>query len=514
MKQIMKKILIITASLVGLLSACSKQLDIDPEGTMTREQLQEIIKTKPATVLEPMVTSMISQVNGFVPQNSVDSRNFLVANLLLNLKGNDMVLAHANGGWLVSDYQMLNYREENQGRTGLYWSMFYKWIFYANQILDLIPPDFDPSQVTDVNKLIMQYKAAALTMRAMSYTYLLWLYQDDYRHGGDAKAGVPLYTTVGGEEDRAPAKEVWKQVLADAEEAVSLYKNSGLSNTASKTDFDASVASVVLARAALTTGDWDKAITAAAYVMQEYPTLLNEAQYTTAGMSNISLPETIFGYDFSTATGKGTSSFPGWANIKGEGGYGGSQGSWLAIDQRLYDQIAATDYRKKNFVATDFVEYKYASSQLPEKHYKYYSYKFAAPPIDANTPNYNQDDIYMRTSEMILTKAEAEARAGQEADAQNTLYILAHERDPGYTKSTSTGDALLQEIRLQRRIELWGESGFEYFDNKRWNIGVNRTGSANHTNQLIVAPGKLFTLQIPLSVELNYNPKITEQNPL
>lgn len=510
----MKKIIIITGSLITLFCSCSKSLDIDPEGTMTREQLQEIVKTKPATVLEPMVTSMLSQVNGFVPLNSVDSRNFLVCNLLLSLKGNDMVLAHTNGGWLVSDYQMLNYREENQSRTALYWTMFYKWIFYANQVLDLIPADFDPSQVTEVNKLIMKYKAAALTMRALSYTYLMWLYQDDYLHGGDAKPGVPLYTTVGGEEDRAPAKEVWKQVLTDAAEAVELFKTSGLSNKASKTDFDASVASVVLARAALTTGDWNKAITAADYVIQEYPTLMNETEYTTAGMSNINLPETIFGYDFSAATGKGTSSFPGWMNIKGEGGYGGSQGSWLAIDQRLYDQIANTDYRKKNFVAADYVEYKYASSQLPEKHYKYYSYKFAAPPVDANTPNYNQDDIYMRTSEMILAKAEAEARAGQDGNARQTLYLLAHQRDPAYVKTASTGDALLREIQLQRRIELWGEAGFEFFDNKRWNIGVNRAGSANHTNQLVIPAGKLFTLQIPLSVELNYNPMITQQNPL
>lgn len=510
----MKKIIIITGSILGIFSSCSKKLNIDPEGTMTREQLQEIVKTKPATVLEPMVTSMVSQLNGLSPVNSVDSRNFLVCNLLLSLKGNDMVQATAAGGWMTNDYQMLNYREEDQARTAIYWGMYYKYIFYANQILDIIPPGFDPSQATEVNKLIMKYKAAALTMRAMSYTYLMWMYQDDYMHGGKDKAGVPLYTTVGGEEDRAPAQEVWKQIITDATDAIDLFKKSGLANSSSKTDIDASVASVVLARAALTTGDWQKAIDAAQYVITEYPTLINEAQYTTAGMSNITLPETIFGYDFSSATGKGNSSFPGWMNIKGDGGYGGSQAGWLAIDQRLYDQIAATDYRKKNFVGDDFVEYKYPSFAQPVKHYKYYNYKFAAPPIDGNTPAYNQDDIYMRTSEIILTKAEAEARAGQDGNAQTTLYSLAHERDPSYVKSTSTGDALLKEIQLQRRIELWGECGFEFFDNKRWGIGVDRNGSANHTNTLAVAPGKLFTLQIPLTIELNYNPKITEQNPL
>ena len=510
----MKKLIIITGSILMIFSSCSKNLDIDPEGTMTREQLQEIVKTKPATVLEPMVTSMVSQLNGLSFVNSVDTRNFAVINLLLNLKGNDMVQARAGNGWMADDYQMLNYREENQARTTIYWGTYYKFIFYANQILDLIPPDFDPSQATDVNKLIMKYKAAALTMRAMSYTYLMWLYQDDYMHGGDAKPGVPLYLTVEGEKDRAPSQEVWNQIITDATEALDLFTKSGLSNTASKTDIDASVASVVLARAALTTGDWPKAIAAAEYVMNEYPTLINETDYTTKGMSNLSLPEAIFGYDYSSANGRGNSSFPGWVNIKGDGGYGGSQGGWLAIDQRLYDQISATDYRKKNFVADEFVEFKYPSAQEPDKHFKYYNYKFAAPPIDDNTPAYNQDDIYMRTSEMILAKAEAEARAGQDENAQNTLYILAHTRDADYVKSTSTGDELLKEIQLQRRIELWGEGGFEFFDNKRWGIGVDRNGSANHTNTRVVPAGKLFTLQIPLTIELNYNPNITEQNPL
>ncbi len=205
-----------------------------------------------------------------------------------------MVQARANGGWMADDYQMRNYREENQARTAIYWGMYYKYIFYANQILDLIPPDFDPSQTTDVNKLIMKYKAAALTMRALSYTYLMWLYQDDYLHGGNTKAGVPLYTTVGGEEDRAPAQEVWNQIMADATEAVDLFKKSGLSNSTSKTDIDASVASVVLGALRFTIGDWPKAIAAADYVMTEYPTLINETDYTTKGMSNIALPRNHF----------------------------------------------------------------------------------------------------------------------------------------------------------------------------------------------------------------------------
>ena len=41
-------------------------------------------------------------------------------------------------------------------------------------------------------------------------------------------------------------------------------------------------------------------------------------------------------------------------------------------------------------------------------------------------------------------------------------------RDPNYTIPATGGAALLEEVKLQRRLELWGE-GFNWFDYKRWN---------------------------------------------
>ena len=112
-------------------------------------------------------------------------------------------------------------------------------------------------------------------------------------------------------------------------------------------------------------------------------------------------------------------------------------------------------------------------------------------------------------------KAEAEARGGNSSAAQQTLYDLVSKRDSGYAKSSNTGEALLKEIFLQSRIELWGE-GHEFFTNKRFNVGVDRTASSNHTHKLVKAAGKEFTYQIPLSIELNSNPYINaaDQNPL
>ena len=87
---------------------------------------------------------------------------------------------------------------------------------------------------------------------------------------------------------------------------------------------------------------------------------------------------------------------------------------------------------------------------------------------------------------MYLTAAEAECRLGDEAAAKADLMALMSVRDPNYTVD-KTGTALgatsapeqetgslLEEILIQRRIELWGEFGRMY-DLKRLKQGFRRT---------------------------------------
>lgn len=74
---------------------------------------------------------------------------------------------------------------------------------------------------------------------------------------------------------------------------------------------------------------------------------------------------------------------------------------------------------------------------------------------------------WMRASEMYLTEAEALYMLGKEGEAKNALTAVNSKRIPNYTCTTS-GDALLEEIKVSRRIELWGE-GFAFYDLKRWN---------------------------------------------
>lgn len=505
-----KYILLSLAGLLGLAS-CNDKLYSDPVNNLTQDQIMEVIKRDPTKVLGPMVTG-VEAFPGAAGTSVVTYMNIHVFNLIMDLRGNDMVQSQAAGSWLQGEYRMsdFGFRNETSDGNGNYWQQFYAHVYKANQLLDLIP-DFSEVSSADVLKLLKQYKASALTLRAYAYTYLMWIYQDDYLHGGKDKAGVPLYLSVGEPKDRAPSQKVWEQILSDAREAVELFTEVGVDPKAAANDFDATVANVVLARAAITVGDWATAINAAKAVIDVYPVLMDETEYTTKGFADLALNEVILGYDYKQSKQASTSSFHGWMSITNTGGYGGSQGGWFSIDQRLYDQISNTDYRKKNFLAEP-QEWTYKGFE-PMTHPKYSNYKFAAPAKSETTPDYQQDVIYMRVSEMILLKAEAEARSGNDAAAQATLYTLASARDPQYTQSTKTGNELLKEIQLQTRIEMWGE-GFEYYNNKRWNLGVDRTGSANHTFFPVLPAGKLFTYQIPLNNELNYNPLITEQNPL
>jgi hypothetical protein len=89
-------------------------------------------------------------------------------------------------------------------------------------------------------------------------------------------------------------------------------------------------------------------------------------------------------------------------------------------------------------------------------------------------------------------------------------------RDRSYIQSTSTGQTLINEILVQRRIELWGE-GFRFYDLKRLNQALDRTGS-NHSAAVAVtltvpAGDKMWEFLIPQD-EINNSNGVIVQNPL
>ncbi|MGO1521825.1 MAG: RagB/SusD family nutrient uptake outer membrane protein, partial [Sphingobacterium sp.] len=143
--------------------------------------------------------------------------------------------------------------------------------------------------------------------------------------------------------------------------------------------------------------------------------------------------------------------------------------------------------------------------------YPYMTQKF----LLADPSNSAGDLVFMRAAEMYLIEAEAKANLQQDVQARELLNELIETRDPKYA-ITLSGDALLEEILMQRRLELWGE-GFRFYDLKRLNQSLNRRGS-NHNTTLAqvmsVAVGDArWQFLIPQG-EIDRTLGVVEQNPL
>jgi hypothetical protein len=114
----------------------------------------------------------------------------------------------------------------------------------------------------------------------------------------------------------------------------------------------------------------------------------------------------------------------------------------------------------------------------------------------------------MRIAEMWLIEAEAKARLG-EADAGDILYTLQKNRDTQAVASGNTGQALINEILLERRKELFGEIGINYLDLKRLGLPLERSvGHPSVCRLSIPGNSDRFTLKIP-QAEIDANESLT-----
>ena len=169
------------------------------------------------------------------------------------------------------------------------------------------------------------------------------------------------------------------------------------------------------------------------------------------------------------------------------------------MDAKLYSQIPEGDARKKWFNGEDGdASQSTAAARLP-----YANVKFGH--LSDWTGNY----MYMRAAEMVLIEAEAYARIGNNVQAATVLKVLMAKRYPEWNRETVD----VEDIYLQRRIELWGE-GFAYYDLKRLNKGIDRDyeGSNHLQGYKLVVPAqdKRWVYQIPLT-EIQENSMISEE---
>jgi hypothetical protein len=320
----------------------------------------------------------------------------------------------------------------------------------------------------------------------------------------NTQLGVPLVlepTTEG--KPRNTVEEVYAQINKDLADAALLLTAS----RANKSHINLNVVRGFQARVALVQQDWANAAKFAAEARAGFAPM-NATQYLD-GFQDIANPEWMWGFD----------------HLEDQSEFFGGYHSYIScnynstvirtypkvINSLLYKQIPTTDVRAKMWVENPTA----ANSIVPPGGVrpKFLNQKFRLPGVPSTSAM--GDVPYMRAAEMYLIEAEAKARLNDAAGASKVLFDLVKTRDASYVQSTKTGDALVAEILIHRRIELWGE-GHRFLDLKRTNAPLNRNGTNAIASVVLLfdaAPGDVrWEFLIPRR-EINANPAIV-QNPL
>lgn len=507
----MKKILGILLITATIVSCSDDFLDNSLQGTTTDADIAALAEESPEKLLSVATSFDVGTVNNmrtFGVSGTTGHYDFgqKAVDLMMDLMANDMI--NGGNGWWFDDYYKFTGRVQDRQETAIVWNYYYEIIKGANQTISLIG-GLEPSQLTDDLSFVL---ARSKVVRGLAYLQLIQIYQKGNPALSDA--GIPLIDPTA---DLINGPGFGRLTVADAYEQIENDLTQGYTDLdgysrADKTAINKFVAAGFLARFYLLIKDYDKAATYAKEAQNGAS--LNGASLTD-GFQFITNPEWLWGADLDADSSSIYASFfaqmqsysPTFHAASGyTPGYTGQLGHHKTVDKRLYDAVEDTDIRKQWFGPDNGFIFSPVPGQI--YNYKFYDNTF-----------FEADYVYMRVAEMYLIEAEAKASMGDDAGAAQALYNLISTRDSAYTLSSNTGSALLDEIKLQRRIELWGE-GFGLLDLKRWNEGVTRdypgTTHPNVPASLVNLPAgsPLFTFQIPES-EINTNDAISfsDQNP-
>ena len=488
-------------ALAGLTSCNDSFLETEYTEYLDEEAAAEVGNQRPNFFLNGIWSWMVSYSQ--TGSGAHDDFGYMGSLHATDMMSGDIVMASSH--WFNYDYQMDNHQEAYR-RTRCHWLNYYTMIAKANDIIGLYP---NGGETVTAKGLIGQAQA----IRGLAYLHLIQLYQFASNEDGTVNAsapGVPLVlTTADGKTEEELAALLGRNTVGEIMAQIELDLTNAVANLEAgyerpnKNFIDASVANGILARYYLLANKWQEAANAASKARQDYTLMKADATGLYDGFVTVNNVEWMWGFAHSTETQTTYASFfsmisniaPGYAGI----GY-----APRLIDARLYSMIPDADLRKAWFNGPEGdATQPTAAAQMP-----YATVKFGH--VDDWTENY----MYMRAAEMVLIEAEAYAHMGDGAKAAQVLKELMDARQPGWNKATVTVD----DIHLQRRIELWGE-GFAYYDLKRLNKGTDRAYEGNNHlagyDITVPARDKRWYYQIPLA-EIQENDLINEedQNPL
>ena len=443
--------------------------------------------------------------------NTHQAFGILAHTLTAEVMGDDMIMAAQGSGWFWFDatYNVKSRYTSTAWRSFDLWNTYYTCIAEANSIIS------QKNNITGSTDLVNYYVGQAYALRAYSYFMLSQWFARTYK-GHESDPCVPLFTgtvfngSTG--QPRATVTQVYSQINSDISQAVSLLQGK---NQLRPDHIGYAVALGIRARIALVKEDWLTAYNSAVSAISASGKSILEVP-SFVGVNNARAGNVMWGAEIPDAQSGQYAAFFTHMDVSGSmTTY--AQRAPKQISTWLYDKMSATDARRAWWDP---------SSSYSTGGYVTQKFKMREGVIGAG------DYIYMRVEEMYLTAAEAACRRGQTTSAKNYLNQLMAKRVPGYTcnktgtslgalTTTETG-SLLEEILLQRRIELWGEDG-RIYTIRRLRQGFERTAENGWPNSLLLTNRSLqdpesypWVMTIPLA-EFDGNPNMNftnDQNPM
>lgn len=387
------------------------------------------------------------------------------AYILWDLAGEDQVMHRTQWHSPIYNYTAQNNDADFYSRFP--WVMFYKYIGNANILINGI--ENATGSQDDKNVILGQ----ALLYRAWSHFNLVQTYGKRYVKGSaNTQLGVPYKFTA--DEDnlaRNTVEEVYGFINDDIDAAINALEGYARPN---KSNINVNVAKGLKARVALTMGDWETAKDFAIEARQGFPLTDRDTYGIGFNINSESLSEIMWASQIQEDQHDRFGSYGGY--ISRNASTSAIRGNPRSINSLLYDKISDTDIRKGFYDPTGVHANLPDGYSISSAHQRkpYTSIKFLA----VSAADTRVDVPHMRSAEMYLIEAEAKSHLQDDAGAAQTLFDFVSARDNAYVLSSNTGQTLLDEILTHRRIELWGE-GFRFFDLKRLNLELDRTG-ANH----------------------------------
>ena len=544
MKRIYKNI-VAAALLVAGVSACSSRLDVNNPNYFTKDDIDNILQGDDEEKKDKVVAGLVSVLpgyiniynaalnggysNGYANESNFELRRFMQS-------GDVVEGSSANKGTYNQWYQnspSVTYWQTNDDiqNYGYYLGPVYK-ITNAIKAMQYLSDD----NVKE-DKKMKGYQAQALTMKAIGYTMLMERYTALQDVTSETKQGWPIYNDYAYNPATEPKSvaETWATIKEYFDKAVKSFHESSigtkgyLSGHTSDVVYsiNCAVAQYYRCRAAMDRKDWATVIDGATELLSYYPNFIKASDY---GMDQSKLasvaarnangwcgkeynaeenafynweknPEGIFG------SARGSSNMF-WTN----GGFNALKSGpsgYYQVDADIYNALSDNDCRKACILADDFENYPIYSFENNDSTWysytmpKYTSLKWAASSSIGHKGEMHDnkytvsDNIYLRTSAVWLMLAEAYAQSGQDAMAKQTLNKLLEARTiegrPTLTcDNTRAGMSTMDMVKLQWRIEMWGEGDWAFYNQKRW--GTQHKRGANHWSKTQISH---FTWEIP-----------------